>query len=141
LKNEAVCSEVQTHFGSSLAASFTEKVLGAIPRFMCPKMKWFVAKSDAFWTFSSCMLCKKSSGRIFPIFASKNEADCRVTQTHFGRSRLARFVKKGLGAFSRFLRPKTKLFAVKFRRILEVLCLASFIEKFWAQFHRLFVQK
>jgi len=33
-------------------------------------------------------------------------------------------VKKNvLGAFSRYLCPKTKLFAVKFRRILEVLAL------------------
>jgi len=43
-KNEAVCREVQTHFGSSLPASFTEKVLGDIPRFVSPKMKWFAMK-------------------------------------------------------------------------------------------------
>jgi len=34
VKNEAVCHEIQTHSGSSLLASFTEKVLGAIPRFV-----------------------------------------------------------------------------------------------------------
>jgi len=37
--------------------------------------------------------------------------------------------KKVLGAFSRFLRPKTKLFAVKFRRILEVICLQGLQKK------------
>jgi len=31
--------------------------------------------------------------------------------------------KKVLGTFSRFLRLKTKLFAIKFRHFLEVLCL------------------
>jgi len=50
-------------------------------------------------------------------------------------------VKKVLGAFSRFLRPKTKVFAVKFRRILEFLCLQVLQKKFWAQFHKLRVQK
>jgi len=39
---------------------------------------------------------------------------------HFGSFRLTRFMKKVLGALSRFLRPKTDLFAVKFGRILEV---------------------
>jgi len=43
-ENEAVCCEIQTHFESSLPARFTEKVLGAIPRFMCPKMKLFSVK-------------------------------------------------------------------------------------------------
>jgi len=42
-KNEAVCCEVQMHFGSSLPAKFTEKVLGSLPRFMCPKMNLFAA--------------------------------------------------------------------------------------------------
>jgi len=44
VKNEAVCQEIQTHFGRSLLASFTEKVLGAIPRFVCAKMKLFAVK-------------------------------------------------------------------------------------------------
>jgi len=55
--------------------------------------------------------------------------------------RLASFVKKVLGAIPRFLRPKTKLFAVEFRRILEVLCLRGLQKKFWAQFHDFCVQK
>jgi len=39
------------------------------------------------------------------------------------------------------MRPKTKLFAMKFRRILEVLCLQDLQKKLWAQFHDLFVEK
>jgi len=42
-KREAVCREIQTHFGSSLPGSFTEKVVGAIPQFMRPKLKRFAA--------------------------------------------------------------------------------------------------
>jgi len=34
-KNEAVCLEIQMHFGSSLPTSFAEKVMRAIPRFLC----------------------------------------------------------------------------------------------------------
>ena len=49
--------------------------------------------------------------------------------------------KKVLGAFSRFMRPKTKWFAVRFRRILEVFCLQILQKKLWAQFHDLCVQK
>jgi len=43
-KNKAVCHQIQTHSGSSLPASSKEKVLGAIPRFMRPKMKLFAVK-------------------------------------------------------------------------------------------------
>jgi len=48
---------------------------------------------------------------------SKNEALSGEVQTHFGSFHLARLIKKVLGALTRFLRPKTKQFAVKFRRI------------------------
>jgi len=83
-KSEAVCREIQTHFGSSLPASFTE-----------------------------------SSGRNSTICASKNETVCCEIQTHFGSSPPPRFAKKFLDKFSRFMCPKTKLFAVKFRPILQ----------------------
>ena len=66
---------------------------------------------------------QKSSGHIFKKFASRNEAvGCRV-QTQFGSFSLASFVKKILGAFSRFMRPKMKMFPVKFRCVLEVFAL------------------
>jgi len=72
---------------------------------------------------------------------SKNEAVCCEVQTHFGGFRLSSLIKTVVGAFSRFMRPKTKLFAMKFRRILEVLCLQDLQKKLWAQFHDLFVEK
>jgi len=43
-KSDAVCREIQTLFGSSLPASFTEKVVGATPQFVRPKMKRFAVK-------------------------------------------------------------------------------------------------
>jgi len=51
-----------------------------------------------------------------------------------------RFMEKFLGAFSRFMRPKTKLFAVNFRGILEVFIL-QFFQKLLAHYHDLCVQK
>jgi len=52
-----------------------------------------------------------------------------------------RFMKKALGALSRFLRPKTKLFAVKFRRIFKVLCLQGSQKKLWTHLQDLCVRK
>jgi len=46
---------------------------------------------------------KKSSGRIFPICASKNEAVCREIQTHFGSSLPASFTENVVGEIPRFL--------------------------------------
>jgi len=70
--------------------------------------------SDAFWKLSPFKLYKKSSGRIFSIYASKNEAVCREIQTHFGSSLPASFTEKVVGAIPRFVRPKTKLLVVNF---------------------------
>ena len=75
--------------------------------------------SDAMWKFSFAR-CIKSSGHFCKIYASKNEAVCRDVQTHFGSSPQSSVTKRFVGAISQFMRPKTKLFAVKFRRILEV---------------------
>ena len=49
--------------------------------------------------------------------------------------------KKVLGAISRLMRPKMKLFAVKFRCILEVFAWWGLWRKCWAHFHHLCVQK
>jgi len=49
--------------------------------------------------------------------------------------------KKDMGAFSRLMRPKTELFAVNFRRILELLRLQGSWKKLWVKFHDLCVQK
>jgi len=175
-KNEAVCCWVQTHFGSSLPARFTQEVLGAFLRFMCPKMKLFPAKfgrisevftlrgiqrkfwahyhdlcvqkrnslawcSDAFGNFSACKVYAKSSGWNLTIYASKNEAVCCEVDTHFGSFLRASFIKTFLSAFSHFLCPQTKLFAVKFRRILEVLCLQGLQRKLCTNFHDLCTPK
>jgi len=72
---------------------------------------------------------------------SDNEVVCSEDQTHFGSSLPTSFTENLLGAYSRFLPPKTKLFAVKFRRILEVLCLQGLQKNFWAYFHDFCVQK
>jgi len=60
---------------------------------------------------------------------------------HFGSFLHASFIKTFLGAFSRFLPPQTKLFAVKFRRILEVLSLQGLRRKFCTNFHNLCAPK
>ena len=101
-------------------------------------LRW---SSDAFWKFSACKFYRKSSGHNFSICASKNEAFCCEVQTHYGSYRLSSFIKKVLSAFSRLMRPKTKLFAVEFRQISTVLCLRVLQKKLWAQFHNLCVQK
>jgi len=54
-------------------------------------------------------MCPKRSGLLLSSDAFWKLSPCQLD-------------KKVLGAFSRFLRPKTKLFAVKFRRMLEVPC-------------------
>jgi len=72
LKNEAVCCEVQRHFGSFRLASFGKKFLGAILRFMRPKTKLFAVKFRPILEFSLCEVYEKHSGRIITICASKN---------------------------------------------------------------------
>ena len=105
--------------------------------------KWscFLRSSDAFWRLSPCEVYDESSGRNITIFTSTNEAVCREVQTHFQRSPFARFTKQVMGSFSLFMCPKTKLLAVKFRRILDVLCLQVLQKSFWAHLHDLCVQK
>jgi len=50
--------------------------------------------SDAFLKFFACKFCRKGSGRIIAIFASKNEAVCCEVQTDFGSFLNANFMKK-----------------------------------------------
>jgi len=83
---------------------------------MRPKRSFLLLSSDAFWKFSVCKVYRKGFGRNFTIYVSKNEVvSCKVW-THFGSFHLARYTTKVLGALSRFLHPRTKLFAMKFRR-------------------------
>jgi len=133
-KNKGVSYEVQTHFGSFCLMRFMKKVLGTLSRFFRPKTELFAVNSDAFWKFSSCNVHKKISGRIFTIYVSENEAVCSEVHTHFGSSLPASFAEKVLGAYSWLMRPKTKLFAVKFRRILKVLRIQGLQHAFWVHF-------
>ena len=119
-KNEAVCREVQTHFLSSLPGSFAEKVLGALSRFLRPKTKLFAVKFWRILEVFSMQALWKSYGRNLTINASKNVTICRDVQTQIGTFPFARFIEKVMGEISRLTRLKTKLFAVKLRRILEV---------------------
>ena len=119
-KNEAVCREVLTHFGSSPHSRFTKRFHGAFSRFMRPKAKLFSVKFRGILEVFSMQALWRSSWRTFTINASKNVTVCREVQTRFGTSPLARFIEKVMGEISRFMRLKTKLFAVKLRRILEV---------------------
>ena len=120
---KAVCHEVQMHFFSYPPPKFT-------------KMFWV-----HFWDFHFASKKIKTSGRIFSIFASKSEGISSEVQTHFGSSLPASFTEKVIGEISPVMHPKTKRFAVKFRRILEALCLAKFIKNFLDAFSRFFRPK
>ena len=102
-KNEAVCREVETHFGSSPLARFTEKVLGAISRFMCPKTKLFAAKLDALWKYSASKVYRISSGRMFTVMHPKTKLFAVKLRRILEVLRLQGLQKKVLGAFSRFV--------------------------------------
>ena len=126
-KNEAFCCEVETRFGSSPLARFERK------------NSWYnfttyVSKNKAvrLWRILE-VIClqgiQKNSGHIFMIYMLKNEAFCCEVETHFGSSPLARFTEKNLGPFLWFMCPNTKLFAMKFRRFVEVLHLQGLQEK------------
>jgi len=122
-KNEAVCREIETHSGSSRIASFKENVVVQFNDLRVQKWNCLLWNSDAFWKFSACEFYRKSCRRDSTIYASKSEAVCCEVQMHFGISLPASFKEKVVSAIPRFVCPKTKLFALKFRRILKVLCL------------------
>ena len=114
--------------------------MDAFSRFVRQKTNLLAVKSRRILEVFTLQV-KKSSGRIFTIFASKNEDVSREIQTQFGSSLPAIFKEIVLGAISRVLRPKTNLFAVKFRHILEVFAFQALQKKFWAHFPDLCVHK
>jgi len=118
-----------------------KKVGGAFSRSMRPKMKLCAVKFKRILEALRLRGLQKMSGRIFTIYMLKNEAVCREVHTHFASSLPARFTEKLLGAFSRFMRPKTKRFAVEFRRILKVFALWGLWRKFLAHYHDFCDQK
>ena len=79
--------------------------------------------TEVFWTLYTCKVYRKSFGRMVTIYISKNKVVCSEVQTYFGRCTPARFTEKVLNAILRFMRPKKKLFSVKFRHIWKVLAL------------------
>ena len=134
-KNEAVWYEVFALRRAWLWAQFQDL---CVQKRSCLPWSW-----DAFWKLSDCEVYRKSSGRMLTIYASKNEAVSREIQRHFGSflSATASFVENFLGAISRFMRPITKLFDMKLRRILEAIRLWGLQKKFWTHAHDLCVQK
>jgi len=67
---------------------------------------------------------------------SKNEAVCHEVQTHFGSFLCASFMKVAMGAFSRFMRPIMKLFAVEFQSHFASSPHSRFTKKFLDAFSR-----
>ena len=118
-KNEAVCCWVQTHFESSLPARFTEKVLGAFLQFMHPNMKLFPAKLRRILEVFTLQGIWQKFWVHYHDF-SVNEQSCLPWSSDgFWTLSPCKLYKKVTGAFSRFLRSKMKLFAMKFRQILQ----------------------
>ena len=81
---------LEVHF----PASFTEKVLGAIQRFMCSKMKQFAIKLRRILEVFALQALQKRSVYILTIYASKNETVCHEVQKHFESSLAASFTQK-----------------------------------------------
>jgi len=98
-----------------------KNVLGAFSRIVRPITKLFAVKFRRISKFSACEFYRNSSGRNYTIYVSKNEAVCREVQMHSGSSFPINFTDTVLDVIPRFMCLKTKRFAVKFRRILEVL--------------------
>jgi len=118
-----------------------KKVLGALSRFLRPKTKLFAVK---FRRILEVLCLQGLQIKLWAHFhdLSVKKWSCFLRSSDgFQKFSPCEVYKKVLGALSRLLRPKTKLFAAKFRRILEVLCLQGLHWKFWAQFHGLCVQR
>jgi len=102
-KNEVVCCEVQTHFGSSLRTRFAEKVRTNFHDFWVPKPRCLFWSSHTFWKFFACNVYRESCGRMFTIYASKNEAVSMKFRRLLEVLRLQALQKKVLGAISWFV--------------------------------------
>ena len=99
-----------------------QKVLGEIPRFMCPRRKLFEVKFRIFWTLYACKVYRKFWVQFHDLCVQKQS--CLLWSSDaFWKFSLGRFTDKVLGALSRFMCPKMKLFPAKFRLILDVFTL------------------
>jgi len=75
-KHVAVCREVQTDFRRFFRANFIKKIWGHFLDLCVQNKNCLLLSSDAFWKFSACKFCRKSSWRNFTIYASKNVIVC-----------------------------------------------------------------
>jgi len=139
--------EVQTDFGIYLPARFTKKFLGAFLRCLHLKTKLFAVKFSCTLEVLSARFTVSLQGLQKKLWVHFHDScvqklSCFMPSSDaFQKFSPARFIKKFLGALSRFLCSKTKLFAVKFRCILEALHIQDFQKDFWVHFHNLCVQK
>jgi len=76
-----------------------KKVPGGMSGYVCPKMKRFTVKFRRTLEVFAFQALQKKFGRIYPIYASKNEAVCREIQTHFGSSLPASFKENVVAQF------------------------------------------
>jgi len=93
--------------------------VGAIPRFVRPKTVLCALKFRRILEVLCLRDLQKVLGAIPRFVRPKNETVCCEIQTHFGSSPPPRFTEKFLDKFSRFMCPKTQLFDVEFRPILQ----------------------
>ena len=117
-KNEAVCLEIQMHFESSLPASFTKKLWAQFHDFVLKNEVVCCEIQAHFGVFALRVLWKIFRAHYHVLCVQK--INCRDVQTHFGSSPPPKFTEKVLDKFSQMMCPQTKLFAMKFRRILQV---------------------
>jgi len=97
-----------------------KEVLGAISRFLRPTMKLFDVRFRRTLEFLALQcLWRKFWAHFHDICVQKWSCFLRSSDV-FWKFSSCEVHEKVLGALSRFLRPKTKPFAVKFRQILEV---------------------
>ena len=136
-KNEVVCHEVHTHFGSCPLERFTKIFLGAFSRFMRPNTKLFAVKFRRILEVFSMQTICESYGCILTIDVSKNEAVCREVQMYFGSFHLMRFMKQILGAFSRFMRLKKSCLPWNSDAFGKFSASKVYRKKSWVYFHDL----
>jgi len=99
-----------------------------------------IAISAAFWKSLFARFVKKFWAH-FPDFCISKQSCLPLSSDACFELSASKVYKNVLGAISRVVHPKTKRFAVKFRRILEVLCFARFVKKVLEACSRFFCRK
>jgi len=141
IQNEAVCCEVQTHCGSSLLARFT-KILGAFYFYdLCPKTKLFAMTFRRILKVLCLQVLQKKLLVHYHDLCVQRCSCLLLSSDAFQKFSPCEVYKKVLSALSRLLLPKTKLFALKIRRILDVLSLQVLQKRFWAHYNDFCVHK